>query len=650
MKTPLSVYVIYNSNSEDGAKAFTKIYKLLCRDSRNPFSDGLDIPVYPIVTFENNPIQPVHIERSIRNFVLLLIDEHMYRSEKSREYVAELIKQEQSGKLIIYPVSLCKYAFEFNNDLQYRQFISLKSLSILENWEEFQTRLFDALIRYFADKGNKKIRIFISHSKKDKDNIGEVRAEQLRDYLRSKTKLDSFFDVNDIIDGDRFDKQMIDNGVEKALLLILFSSTYSSREWCRREALCAKRNSIPTVAVFLINRDVDRVYPYIGNMPSAYYADDWRPIVNLLLRTALDQYNEKELLNTISENDIQTQVLPYPPEAYSFSILDTSKKCVLYPEPPLGEEELSVLHLIKPDTKFVTPMQYSTCGIDLQQCNIAVSISDSDNILELGLSKESIDDLMIELTRHLLISKAKMVYGGDLRQMGFTELFKDLAFQYGAFEKSRNDEMYFTDFVAWPLHLKIEPNTYDDYRHSRVMLVPVSPVPYPGLDTTVFLCPDSLDNQYIWAENLTKMREEMESISICRIIAGGKLSGFKGKMAGVLEEFLIARRKGHPVYIIGGFGGCAQLLSELIEGKISIDKFVQAASASQAYRELLSRYESLGIPVDYSEVESLAQFDKLLDNGLTEKENLILFHSVNIMEIVSLVLKGINIVIKRKNA
>lgn len=649
MKTPLSVHIVYNSNSKDGEKAFAEIYKLLCRDSRDPFSDGLDIPVYPIVTSENNPIQPVHVDRSIRNFVLLLIDEQMYRSDKSREYIAGMIKQEQAGELVIYPVSLCKYAFEFNNDLQYRQFISLKSLSILENWEEFQTRLFEALIRYFADKGNNKVRIFISHSKKDKDNIGEVRAEQLRDYLRSKTKLDSFFDVNDIIDGERFDKQ-IENGVENALLLILFSSTYSSREWCRREALCAKKNSIPTVAVFLINHDVDRVYPYIGNMPSAYYAGDWRPIVNLLLRTALDQYNERELLNGFSENDDQTQVLPYPPEAYSFSILDKLKNCVLYPEPPLGEEELSVLNMIKPDTKFVTPMQYSTRGIDLQQRNIAVSISDSENILDLGLSKESIDDLMIEITRHLLISKAKMVYGGDLRQLGFTELFKDLAFQYGAFEKSRNDEMYFTDYVAWPLHLKIEPNTFDDYRHSRVKLVPVSPVTYLGIDTSKFLCPDCLDNQYIWAQNLTKMREEMESISTCRIIAGGKLSGFKGKMAGVLEEFIISRRQGHPVYIVGGFGGCAQLLSEVIEGKSSIDKFVHAATESRAYKELLGRYESLGTPVDYKEVESLAQLEKLLDNGLTAEENFILFHSVNIMEIVSLILKGINNVINGQDA
>lgn len=640
MKTPLSVHVIYNEKCKDGAKVYREIYKLLCRDSRDPFSDGLDIPVYPVVTSDTHPIQPLHTERSIKSFVLLLIDENMYRSDESRRNVAELIKKEQTGELVIYPVSLCKYAFEFDSDLQYKQFISLKTSSVLDNWDEFQTRLFDALIRYLVDKGNNKIRIFISHSKKDMDNIGEVRAMELRDYLRSKTKLDSFFDVNDIIDGDRFDKQ-IEAGVDNALLLILFSSTYSSREWCRREALMAKEKSVPTVAVFLINKDVDRIYPYIGNMPSAYYADDWRPIVNLLLRTALDQYYEKELLLGISANNDTTQVLPYPPEAYSFSILDPDKQCVLYPEPPLGEEELTVLEKIQPQTKFVTPMQYTTQHIDLHNINIAISISESDNLIELGLSKECIDDLMVEITRHLLISKAKMVYGGDLRQMGYTVLFKDLAFQYGAFEKSRNDVMYFTDFVAWPLYTLIPEDTHDDYRHSRVDLKFVDPVEFPDIDVSKFLCPDSTDNQYIWAENLTKMREEMEKITSCRIIAGGKTSGFKGKMAGVLEEFIIARRKGHPVYIVGGYGGCAQLLAEVCTGKKSADEFLRIALESSSYSALLDRYKSIGNPVDYNEVKEYAQIEKLQDNGLTLDENRTLFNSVNIMEIVSLILKGL---------
>ena len=164
---------------------------------------------------------------------------------------------------------------------------------------------------------------------------------------------------------------------------------------------------------------------------------------------------------------------------------------------------------------------------------------------------------------------------------------------------------------------------------------------FPNIDVSKFLCPDSTDNQYIWAENLTKMREEMEKITSCRIIAGGKTSGFKGKMAGVLEEFIIARRKGHPVYIVGGYGGCAQLLAEVCTGKKSADEFFRIALESSSYSALLDRYKSIGNPVDYNEVKEYAQIEKLQDNGLTLDENRTLFNSVNIMEIVSLILKGL---------
>ena len=112
-------------------------------------------------------------------------------------------------------------------------------------------------------------------------------------------------------------------------------------------------------------------------------------------------------------------------------------------------------------------------------------------------------------------------------------------------------------------------------------------------------------------------------------------------MTRVLEEFIIARRKGHPVYIVGGYGGCAQLLAEVCTGKKSADEFFRIALESSSYSALLDRYKSIGNPVDYNEVKEYAQIEKLQDNGLTLDENRTLFNSVNIMEIVSLILKGL---------
>ena len=87
------------------------------------------------------------------------------------------------------------------------------------------------------------------------------------------------------------------------------------------------------------------------------------------------------------------------------------------------------------------------------------------------------------------------------------------------------------------------------------------------------------------------------------------------------------------------------ILKAYIQGKENVDAFIRIASESASYKELFSYYENIGSPVDYTEVESYAKLDRLLDNGLSEEENRRLFHSVNIMEIVSLILKGISNII-----
>ena len=52
------------------------------------------------------------------------------------------------------------------------------------------------------------------------------------------------------------------------------------------------------------------------------------------------------------------------------------------------------------------------------------------------------------------------------------------------------------------------------------------------------------------------------------------------------------------------------------------------------------RGENLVQHIDYSMIDSI-NVEDLRYNGLTDEENLKLFHSVNIMEIVSLVLHGL---------
>src|SRR6185295_20176733 len=60
-----------------------------------------------------------------------------------------------------------------------------------------------------------------------------------------------------------------------------------------------------------------------------------------------------------------------------------------------------------------------------------------------------------------------------------------------------------------------------------------------------------------WADGLTAMRETMTGMSNARVVLGGKTDGFKGRMPGIAEEALSILRVGRPLFLLGGFGGCA---------------------------------------------------------------------------------------------
>ena len=40
MKTPISVHALFHKDNSEGPRIYQELYKLLCRDIDNPFSDG----------------------------------------------------------------------------------------------------------------------------------------------------------------------------------------------------------------------------------------------------------------------------------------------------------------------------------------------------------------------------------------------------------------------------------------------------------------------------------------------------------------------------------------------------------------------------------------------------------------------------------
>lgn len=606
--------------------------------------DGLDIPVY-FQTGDDSGLTSMADVGSEKTLILLLIDINMFCSSIWRGYVQNLLKNNTDDKLKVVGVKLDSHAFTFLEGVSKDQMIVLQSESIMDNIDEFKTRLFEFIIRYLGGAKTEKVSIFISHSKRDKGNTGEVMANEVRQFLYADTKLRSFFDVNDILDGYQFDQQIKEN-VRESLILVLFTDTYSSREWCRIEALTAKEHMKPMVVVSQLQEGAERLFPYIGNVPSIVFHNDWRPVINLLLRTAIDYIYESQLLESLCDD--HSTYLPYPPEAHSLSILGDDKTTVYYPEPPLGNEEMEVLSSIaeKMTTKktFKTPMEKQAAANKLNEAQIAISVSDSEDLPLLGIGRDMLCDLTVELSRHILKAGGKMIYGGDLRKDGYTKLFRDLSDQYGKYEKEKKNVFYFTNYLAWPLYNQMSMVDKADYLSCRVQLEECHPSAAVPFDLKrEFVPPVDVSLRYMWATSLTVMRQLAEEQAKARVLVGGKVKGFLGRMAGIVEEFITAKQANHPVYLIGGFGGATKLLSDIIDKKkdVKADVLLDIACEDAKYKELYEYYKSKGSQIDYSILDIISVGD-LKNNGLSDEENLRLFHSVNIMEIVSLVLKGLS--------
>ena len=651
MQVPLSVHVLYHSKYSEGQIIYQKLYKLLCRNTRNPFQDGLDIPVFFGTDDGNHHINIVDDPISEKTIFFLLVDQNMRVDVDWQNYIKNTILSLPETNTQLICVDLYKYSYEFLVELKYDQFVGFHSESLLDHWEEFELRVYDILIRFLTGSKMHQQKVFISHSKHDKK--GKAHAESLRDYLvHNPTKLSFFFDVNSIMEGYAFDKQ-IEDAVKDSIFVTIVTDSYSDREWCRKELIAAKKNRVPLIGVYLLDGNVERMFPYIGNMPGVAYHGDWRPVICLLLRTALNHYYQNIFLKSkISKAGDKIDMLTTTPEAFSFSIIPADKTSVIYPEPPLCNEELKVLNSIRPGVRLYTPMEDTS--YDFHRRLIGVSISESGDQLRIGVGREMVDDVTVQLLRYILKANGRIVYGGNLGP--YTRLFRELSYQYGKYEDAINgsqDKEYFHDYVSWPYSEQMSIDDLCEFAHCRVKVIKCG-VPV-GLSIDNFNpIKNRVEDMYLRGKALTEMRHNMETTKdekdqpiAARIFIGGKSKSFIGQMPGLLEEFRIALEEKHPIFLIGGFGGITKMLADKIEKNTpDADAFINMAREDASYDSISEYYNNKGEKIDYGFINGL-NYDSL-NNSLSHEDNNRLFHSVNLFEIIPLILHGINGVINPK--
>jgi hypothetical protein len=91
----------------------------------------------------------------------------------------------------------------------------------------------------------------------------------------------------------------------------------------------------------------------------------------------------------------------------------------------------------------------------LSKYAVAISISESSDMSVLGLGNEHLVDAMTEVARHLLAMGARLMYGGDLRPGGFTEILFELVARYRRDADLDDERLAVANFLAWPVHITL---------------------------------------------------------------------------------------------------------------------------------------------------------------------------------------------------
>ena len=277
---------------------------------------------------------------------------------------------------------------------------------------------------------------------------------------------------------------------------------------------------------------------------------------------------------------------------------------------------------------------------------IGISISESDNLSELGYGVPHLKDAVIEIARYILASGGKLAYGGDMRQGGFTELIFDLLAYYKA-DKTLQPHERFHSYLAYPLSTTLSLEKQAELRQNVSFKKITPPADLQIANTNEFLKPGSPDNLYVWTRCLTKMREEMEAECNARIFMGGRTKGFKGKCAGILEELLIAIEHNHPVYLVGAFGGITKDVIEALKGNkpdsFSNEYYFDNADYKKMFLLFNGKHpnDTIDYPKYLSQLQKIGLNKIAEQNGLSAEDNLRLTITPHVSEVVYLILKGL---------
>ena len=666
-KTPIQLYFLWHVDYAGIAVSFVRhVFKQISRDISNPNERFIGIPIFCSVCSKDSKLQ-LDFERAQKTVIFPFFSNVSVVNEEWKKCTTALFTSELDERVTIVPLAntgkVNNYFKRFNN-------INIIYFDSKEDKEENYTEIYHSIVCTLLSN-SKSLRIFLSHTKRDES--AKILVAKLNYFIGSNTTLKKFFDVNDIRKGQSIGKAIEENIGEDSAFLTICSDSYESRYWCQWEILIAKKYRCPILSLDIENNIIPRRFPFLGNVPSVRVDLSSKDktnsalftyILNLILIETIKMrfldrlYNVYEEAGIISSSSVKLLRAPEPADICEILIKraqadSTEAIDVYYPEPLVYSKELSVygdklLHL-------TTPMS-SVINVRKINYKVGISISDPEEqyLYEAGVLDAHVSSLAQDIGRYCMAAGFELVYGGDFRKGGITEFLVQEAYSWNDKMGVKGENIRIQNHVAWPIYngevyrnssLEAEYiNELKIIKHQR----PSTCFSNEHAENDYFEA-DSAQNNFLWCKSLTAMRKKIVDVADIRICAGGKITGYKGRMPGVAEEILITLRAGKPLFLVGGFGGvvafvCRQLLAnESNTGEVkelTLDwQIKQSDLYGETYRYAKGNDDNFSD--DYIRLRELLQFGNL-NNGLTKEENMRLMKTQFVDEAMWLIYRGIN--------
>ena len=560
-----------------------------------------------------------------------------------------------------------------------------------------------AIFRSDADKEKLKLKLFLSHAKKDSLPL----ANSLRSALNQKEYFSTWYDATDL-DGVDDWRQAIKDGVNNSVVIVLRTEKYDTRPWCRQEFIWADQCAVPIVCVEARNSlEYAADILAASRVPTVRIPDgNLFRILFLVLKESLRilQLERRLLRLTVTHAGMgrakERFLIPYTPNlrnlTYAAKVIAERRgekqagyNVILYADPPLTpelyqasksyiEDQCGMTYLLTPTllpfwsvtatSAKRTPKKLPTRSLIHRQINISISEYDPD-LKRLGLTKHELNGFVVQMAQALIANEAIVALGHDWRDDGvLREIYRFAEQHQDVVLADEERSGLIRNYAFWGMksglgdrersHLRgildiVDCDGPDDLRLKKYKSLLEVPGELYG---------------YALARALSNMRRTMTNNVYARVCLGGRdmdlehpEKGPAGRCPGVVEEALLSCLANQPIYLSALLGGVTeQVINALEGGDASLDFELPEIVATAYAKADLGKKPDLAASLSQSRLQNIYQYNGPLEseeilqifrsygikrlavnNGLSQEENRCLFSAGTIDEVIGWVLTGL---------